>query len=182
MTSVVVVDYDSAWPGVFEEIRARVWPAVSDLANRVEHVGSTAVPGLAAKPVIDIDVVAPPHVIRDTIARLEALGYEHEGDLGVPAREAFRAPPDFPRHHLYLCPEGSVALANHIALREHLRSSPSDARAYGDLKKRLAREFTDDRDGYGRGKTQFILRVLLESGLGRDLVDEISRQTQGPMG
>lgn len=179
MASVIVLDYDPAWPETFERLRARVWPAVSDVASRIEHVGSTAVPGLAAKPVIDIDIVAPPGHIPHAIARLEGLGYAHRGDLGIPAREAFRTPPGLPEHHLYLCPEGSAALANHLALRDHLRSSPADARAYGDLKRRLAAEFADDMDAYVRGKTSFILAVLRKSGFAREVLEDISRQHDG---
>ncbi len=182
MASVVVVDYDPAWPGLFDEIHARVWPAVADVANRMEHVGSTAVPGLAAKPVIDIDVVVPPELIDEAIDRLADLGYEQRGDLGISGREAFDAPSGLPRHHLYLCREGSLALANHITLRDHLRATLLDARAYGDLKKGLAVEFADDIDGYCRGKTEFVLRVLEEHGFGREALDEIERQNQGPAG
>lgn len=180
MARVVVVDYDPSWPGLFDEVRAHVWPAVADVASRVEHVGSTAVPGLAAKPVIDIDVIVPAGLVPEAIARLEGVGYEHEGDLGVTGREAFRAPSGLPRHHLYLCPEGSLALANHIAVRDYLRRAPSDAQAYGELKKRLAVEFADDRDGYGRGKTEFILRVLQETGFATESLSDIHRQNQGP--
>ena len=65
MGSVIVVDYDPAWPAIFAELRAELWPAVSDIASAIEHVGSTAVPGLAAKPVIDIDVVVPRRHVLD---------------------------------------------------------------------------------------------------------------------
>ena len=107
MGNVLVVDYDTAWPQGFAELRAYIWPALSDVASAVEHVGSTAVPGLAAKPVIDIDVVVPASLVPDGIARLAKLGYKHRGDLGIPDREAFSTPSGSPRHHIYLCPEGS---------------------------------------------------------------------------
>ena len=175
MSSVVVVDYDPAWPRLFEEIRAHVWPALADVATRIEHVGSTSVPGLAAKPVIDIDIVVPPGRVSEGIVRLEKVGYEHEGDLGVAGREAFRAPSGSPRHHLYLCSEGSPALTNHLTFRDHLRTTPADAQACGDLKRRLAVAFADDRDGYGRGKTEFILRVLQKQGSMRGASGRIGR-------
>lgn len=180
MASILVVDYDPTWPRAFEEIYSQIWPALSDLATRVEHVGSTAVPGLAAKPVIDIDVVASPEHITDAITRLEGLGYRHRGDLGIPGREAFGAPSGTPRRHLYLCLEGSVPLANHITLRDHLRRSPSDAAAYGDLKKRLAVEFASDIDGYIRGKTDFILLVLQKNGFDREALENIEQRNLGP--
>jgi GrpB-like predicted nucleotidyltransferase (UPF0157 family) len=96
---IEVVDYDAAWPQRFEQLRARIWPAVSDVAIAIEHVGGTSVPGLAAKPIIDIDVIvtASPSSMQSVIASLLTIGYERQGDLGVPDREAFRsAPPDSP--------------------------------------------------------------------------------------
>jgi len=145
--TIEVVDYDPAWPGLFEQLRSRVWPAVQDCAIAVEHVGSTSVPGLAAKPVIDITVI----VVSDTdvplaIERLATVGYVHQGDLGVEGREAFASPPMLPAHHLYLCPRQSLALMNHLTLRNYLRTHAEAAREYGDLKKRLASQFRHDID------------------------------------
>jgi GrpB-like predicted nucleotidyltransferase (UPF0157 family) len=150
---IIVVDYDPSWPREFERLRAAIWPALADVATSIEHVGSTAVKGLAAKPVIDLDIVAPAHELATCITRLATLGYQHQGDCGVPQREAFRSPPDPMPHHLYLCASTSPALANHLAIREYLRDNPAEAQAYGDLKKRLALEFSDDRAGYVEAKT-----------------------------
>jgi GrpB-like predicted nucleotidyltransferase (UPF0157 family) len=161
---IVVVDYDPEWPRTFEVLRDHVHGVVSDLAIAIEHVGSTAVPGLAAKPIVDIDVVVPAGQVAEAIARLTALGYAHKGDLGVPGREAMRHPPHLTRHHLYVCPAGNLALANHLAVRDRLRADAAAARAYGDLKKRLAVEYADDVDGYVAGKTAFILDVLRQAG------------------
>ncbi len=113
--------------------------------------------------------------VLDGVARLEALGYEHRGDLGVPEREAFRAPRDTPRHHLYMCPEGSPALANHLAVRDYLRKHPDAAREYGELKKRLALRFADHIDAYVEGKTDFLLRVLESAGFRPGALEEIAR-------
>src|SRR5271156_1928469 len=105
---VVVVDYDPAWAGVFEALRERVAGVLGDTASAVEHVGSTAVPGLAAKPIIDIDVLlASETMLPGAIERLARLGYVHQGDLGIPEREAFLTPADVPSHHLYVCPPHS---------------------------------------------------------------------------
>ncbi len=164
MKRIEVVDYDPAWPAVYESLRARIWPAISDLAMGMEHVGSTAVPGLAAKPVIDIDVIAVPSLVPEVIARIETVGYKHRGDLGIPKREAFVVPAGLPRHHLYLCPLDSEALANHLAVRDALRASISDARAYGELKENLAREFAQDVDRYVEGKTEFLVDLLEKVG------------------
>ncbi len=175
MPSIIVVDYDPSWPRVFERLRAEIWPAVSEVASAVEHVGSTAVPGLAAKPVIDIDVVVPARRLSDGISRLEASGYRHRGTLGIPHREAFQEPRRAVRHHLYLCPEDSPALANHLAVRDYLRAHPVEAAEYGALKRRLAARFADDMGAYVEGKTPFLLGVLKQAGFGRAALEDIQR-------
>ncbi len=175
MNEVVVLDYDPGWPRVFEELRSILWPAVSDIAISIEHVGSTAVPGLAAKPVIDIDVVVPEGDVPTGIKRISDLGYEHRGDLGIPSREAFRRPPGTPRHHLYLCPSGSPALANHIAIRDYLRADASAAIEYGKLKARLARRFPRDIDAYIEAKTDYLVAILRKVGFPDDVLAEIER-------
>lgn len=175
VNGVIVVDYDPNWPRLFETLRSSIWRAVADIVLSIEHVGSTAVPGLAAKPVIDIDVVVPEEAVAVGIDRLKTLGYEHRGDLGVPKREAFRCPDGSPRHHLYLCPSTSPALANHLAIRDYLRTHPSEARAYGDLKKRLALEFRHDSVGYVESKTGFLVAILRQIGSSDDRLAEIIR-------
>jgi GrpB-like predicted nucleotidyltransferase (UPF0157 family) len=180
MKPIVVVDYDPRWAGIFEQLRSRIWPAVSDVATAIEHVGSTAVPGLAAKPIVDISVVVPNDAnIRTAIERLEGLGYVHQGNLGVEGREAFGPPALLPRHHLYLCSSRSLALRNHLAVRDYLRKHSDIAAEYGALKKRLARRFHHDIDGYLEGKTNFILGILRTAGFRREeleIIDGINRR------
>jgi GrpB-like predicted nucleotidyltransferase (UPF0157 family) len=174
--TVTVVDYDPSWPERFERLRATVWPVVADLAVSVEHVGSTSVPGLAAKPVIDLDVVVRSRVdVPTVVGRLTVLGYDHLGDLGIVGREAFRPPEGSSPHHLYVCRHDSPSLANHLALRDHLRAHPERARAYGALKKRLAQAFPNDIDGYVTAKTDFIVAVLREAGITDDQLRVIER-------
>jgi GrpB-like predicted nucleotidyltransferase (UPF0157 family) len=158
---ILVLDYDPAWAQRFEALKAPIWQAVRGVAISVEHVGSTSVPGLAAKPIIDIDVIVASRAdLASVIGRLATLGYVHCGDLGVQDREAFENPPRLPPHHLYVCVQGSSALANHLTLRDHLRGDPAAADAYGQLKKRLAGQFPSDIDEYIRGKTPFIMEIL----------------------
>jgi GrpB-like predicted nucleotidyltransferase (UPF0157 family) len=111
---------------------------------------------------------------------LAALGYLHLGDRGVPKREAFRPPAGSPPHHLYLCPSTSTALANHLAIRDYLRAHSSVARDYGDLKKRLAFEFADDRAGYVEAKTQFLVGILRQVGFAEDDLADIVRSNRRP--
>jgi len=163
--TIQVVPYDPEWPTVFLRLREQIWPAVCEVAIAFEHVGSTAVPGLAAKPVIDADLVIPSRdELPETITRLRTLCYEPLGDLGIADREAFREPAGTPRHNLYVCPEGSLALRNHLALRDHLRSHPEGVEAYGALKMGLATKFGHDIDGYVEGKSEFILSILSQHG------------------
>jgi GrpB-like predicted nucleotidyltransferase (UPF0157 family) len=172
---LIVLEYDPIWPQLFETLHSSVWPAVAQVAMSIEHVGSTSVPGLAAKPVIDMDVVVPDGAVAIAIPRLTALGYVHRGNLGIPQREALERPPGSPLHHLYVCPQSSPALANHLAIRDHLRANPARAKAYGDLKKRLALEYSGDIDGYVRAKTTFLLAVLRDVGFPEDALAEIER-------
>ncbi len=180
MKRVVVLDYDPSWPEVFEKLRLRVSGALSDIATVIEHVGSTSVPGLAAKPVIDMDVVVDPQEVPVGIAKLSELGYKHRGDLGISGREAFRPPVGSPKHHLYLCPSDSPALANHLAIRDYLRTNPSAVKTYGQLKIRLAQEFPQDIDGYVEAKTDFLIRVLRRVGLPEDALAEIEQMNAKP--
>ncbi len=176
MPRVVVVDYDPRWPEIFEQLRSRMWPSICDVAVAVEHVGSTAVPRLAAKPIVDISVVVRGE--RDApaaIARLAGIGYVHQGSLGIDGREAFGAPAFLPPHHLYLCQSGSLALRNHLAVRDYLRAHPAVAADYGALKKRLANQFPDDVASYVEQKTDTILGILRMAGFDADELERIER-------
>jgi GrpB-like predicted nucleotidyltransferase (UPF0157 family) len=179
VSEIVIAAYDRAWPRQFERVRTAVWPALSDIALAIEHVGSTAVPGLAAKPVIDIDVVVPDDMVTAGITRLAAIGYTHRGDLGIPQREAFRAPTDLPRHHLYLCPASSPALANHLAVRDYLRTHDDAAQEYARLKQSLAKGSAGDIDAYVAGKKAFLLGILRALGFPDARLDDIARMNRG---
>jgi GrpB-like predicted nucleotidyltransferase (UPF0157 family) len=135
------------------------------MAVSIEHVGSTSVPGLAAKPIIDLDiVVADRAAVAAAIEVLAGLGYEHLGDLGVKDREAFRRPPGSERHNLYVCPAGGEGLRNHLAVRDHLRSHPGAVAEYAALKQRLAME-SPDIDAYVIAKTDLIISFLRAEGV-----------------
>ncbi len=166
MTAPVIIEnYDPQWPQRFAVLRGRIAAALGPLAAAIDHIGSTAVPGLAAKPVIDIDVLLrSADDLSAVIDALATLGYRHQGDLGVTGREAFKAPPSEFRHHLYVCPPDSQEYRRHLAFRDHLRSHSENARAYADLKRRLAAELGADREAYTNAKTQFVQEILRRSG------------------
>jgi GrpB-like predicted nucleotidyltransferase (UPF0157 family) len=157
---VIVLDYDPNWPGLFQSLRKRIADALGDLAAAIEHVGSTAVPDLASKPVIDIDVLlASETMFPAAIKRLARLGYVHQGNLGIPEREAFLAPANDAPHHLYVCPPGSSEFRRHMAFRDYLRAHPKDAKLYGDLKTALAERFREDRSAYIAAKGEFVAEL-----------------------
>jgi GrpB-like predicted nucleotidyltransferase (UPF0157 family) len=158
---ITLEDYDPHWPQQFEELRSRIATALGPLASAVEHVGSTAIPGLLAKPIIDCDILLRSAADFPRAASiLASLGYEHQGDLGVHGRQAFRPPANAFRHHLYVCPPDSPEYRRHIAFRDHLRSFPDDAAAYALLKRKLAATFGADREAYTQAKADFIEQIL----------------------
>jgi GrpB-like predicted nucleotidyltransferase (UPF0157 family) len=158
---VHVVEYDPEWPGQFERLRERLAAALGELAVAIEHVGSTAVPGLAAKPILDADViVAKRDDVAAAVERLEAIGYRHQGVLGIEGREAFDWPPGEDRHHVYVLAAGTAELERHLRFRDRLRVDPIAARAYAELKRDLALRHPTDRIAYGDGKSEFVERIL----------------------
>jgi GrpB-like predicted nucleotidyltransferase (UPF0157 family) len=158
---VVIAPYNPEWPEIFARLRKNLAVALGDVALRVEHVGSTAVPGLAAKPVIDIDVViASEGELCVAIERLAQIGYGYAGERGISGRHAFVQPAALPAHHLYVCATDNLELARHLAFRDHLIANRDAAEAYGLLKKNLAEAFGVDREGYTNAKTAFIDGII----------------------
>ena len=159
---VVVVPYDPRWPGLFEEERLAVEAAVGTWAEEVEHVGSTAVPGLDAKPVID--VMAGVRSLEDSpilVERLAGIGYEYRGEAGIPGRLFFRKLRGSERtHHLHVFELGGGEWDRHILFRDYLREHPEAAREYARLKRDLAARFYHDREAYTDAKTDFISAVV----------------------
>jgi GrpB-like predicted nucleotidyltransferase (UPF0157 family) len=157
-----VVAYDPSWPDHFQAIRRAVAPAFAGTETSIEHVGSTAVPGLAAKPVIDIDVVvAAKPDIAGGIGRLLGLGYIHQGDLGVPGREAFDVPQRLRYHHLYLVVRRSKAHLDHVLFRDYLRTHPEEAQRYASCKLAAAHLITSEsRQAYLEAKADVVEEIL----------------------
>ena len=162
MDPIEVVDYDPSWPEQFEEIAARVRAAfAAGPLIHVEHVGSTSVAGLAAKPIIDLNVIVPAQEdIPEAIARLATLGYVYEGDKGFPGRHAFLWPPGTARHHLYACAQDNTECQRQIAFRDYLRAHRDKAGRYEALKRDLAGRYRKDRAAYSAGKADFIKAIL----------------------
>ncbi len=148
---VVVVPYSEQWKKDFEIIKQYLLPAVEDIIIGIEHIGSTSVEGLSAKPIIDIDIVIKDYSVFDTVVeKLASLGYIHEGNLGIKDREAFdyKDNADLPKHHLYVCPEFSAELHRHITFRDYLRNHTESVLKYSKVKEEGARLFPDSIDDY----------------------------------
>ena len=160
---IVVLDHDPVWAEWFDQLRARIWPAVEDHALRIDHVGSTAVPGLAAKPIIDMDIVVSDATKnRPVIDALRPLGYQWRGDLGVEGRQSFKhvGHDDLPQHHLYLVVDGSPAHQDHVLLRDLLRRDPEACARYGALKRQNVELADGDMDVYVAAKHDLVQELL----------------------
>ena len=165
---VIVLPYDKAWKSDFEDIKAEIEGALGDLILSVEHVGSTSVEGLSAKPCIDIDVVIEnDRALESVVRRLGAIGYIHEGNLGIEGREAFKYAdkPHLQTHHLYVCPQDSRELRRHIVFRDYLRAHPEAAEKYGRIKEEAARLFPNDIEKYIAYKSPCIAEIYEMCGL-----------------
>ena len=148
---VNVVPYDSAWKTAFEDIRRELADALGDLVIGIEHVGSTSVEGMSAKPCIDIDIVIRDYGVFDAVVDgLASIGYVHEGDLGIRGREAFKYSdkPHLLKHHLYVCPADSEELHRHITFRDFLRANKDAAEVYSRTKEIAAQLYPDDIEKY----------------------------------
>ncbi len=164
---IEVRDYDPAWLHRFEELRAVYESALESALVpfiSIEHLGSTSVPGLAAKPVIDIDIVVEPTEVDAASSVLIELGFEPRGELGIPQHWAFWEPERFAGTNTYVVVAGSLALGNHLAVRNTLRDDADLRTEYGELKKRLGATASDIYQ-YGAGKNATVQRILAAAGI-----------------
>ncbi len=161
---IEIVPYDPCWPQLFEQEKSRILDAVGKYVNGIEHIGSTAVPGLAAKPVIDILIAV--YRLEDApffIPPLEALGYDYIAqyeDLFPERRYLHRIVNHQHTHHLHMVEPGSNFYKVQLLFRDYLRTHPGDAQLYADLKYSLANRYRNDRDAYTEGKSDFINEIL----------------------
>jgi GrpB-like predicted nucleotidyltransferase (UPF0157 family) len=147
----------------FAAERTRILTALGDLPAAIEHIGSTAVPGLVAKPIIDILIGHPAIYDRAScVDALQSIGYDSRGESGIPGRDYFRR--GSPRsHHLHLVEYGGQLWRDHLRFCNRLRADPALAAMYAKLKRRLAMAHSDDRAAYTEAKGPFVARVLRAS-------------------
>lgn len=188
--NILIEKYNPQWKVQFEALRDYLYQHLKNEILAIEHVGSTSVPGLSAKPIIDLDIIIEKDsaTLTMVIEKLKDLGYRHSGDRGITGREAFERLSDkipitksgksWFEHHLYVCEKGNVALRNHLALKRHLIANPGKVVEYSKLKMELAMKFPDDIDAYVDGKTEFILDILKNEGMKSVEIDLIEDQNR----
>ncbi|AJD89790.1 hypothetical protein JMA_04730 [Jeotgalibacillus malaysiensis] len=161
---VTVSSYHDNWPKLFEEEAEKITSIFSEKLITIHHIGSTSVPGLQAKPIIDMmpvlkDITAADHLTFE----MEALGYEALGEFGLPGRRYFRKGKHKRTHHVHMYDRSSQEeIDRHLAVRDYLRAHPDEAAAYGALKQRLVQAYQGDHEAYINGKDQFVKELELK--------------------
>jgi GrpB-like predicted nucleotidyltransferase (UPF0157 family) len=160
---VKLAEYNDGWPGMFEEEKGLLESALRDIGVAdMQHVGSTSVPGMKSKPVIDIAVgVKRLSDGKRCIEPLEGIGYEYRGDAGVPGRHFFtKGTGESRTHHVNVEPVSGGLWKNHILLRDYLRKNPGARREYQELKEGLEKKYPEERNKYTAEKDSFIGKML----------------------
>ena len=179
MKDVIISKYNPDWISYFALLQDFIWPHISDVSLSLEHIGSTSVPGLPAKPIIDLTIVTSnKENLNIIIQRLSSIGALHKGNLGIEGREAFSQLKGFPDHNIYACIVGSRALENHLAIRNVLRANAKLAKEYGELKLKLAKQHCQDIESYVEGKSQFLLSILKDQGFTLGELEEIQNNNR----
>ena len=165
--SVVVEKWNPKWKDEFERIVDSLGKDVIYNSIKIEHVGSTSVEGLSAKPIIDLDIVIENDKFEIIKRLLNDKGYKHEGDLGIEGREAFSysGKEELMTHHLYVCPKDSKELFKHITFRDFLKNNPDLASEYSKVKEQAAVLYPDDIDKYMEFKSEIIEKIYKRCGL-----------------
>jgi GrpB-like predicted nucleotidyltransferase (UPF0157 family) len=162
MRKVEVVPHNPDWQQTFEQAAQQVAQALGDNVVAIHHIGSTAIPDIYAKPIIDLLLVVRAIVLVDQHnPTMAAQGYEAMGEYGIPGRRYFRKhdAAGVRTHHVHVFEVGSAQIERHLAFRDYLRSHPAEAQAYSDLKRRLAQTHPTDIDAYMDGKHGFIQAI-----------------------
>ncbi|WP_282920188.1 GrpB family protein [Ignavigranum ruoffiae] len=164
---VVVEKWNPKWQEEFEKIVDSLGEDILQNSIRIEHVGSTAVQGLSAKPIIDLDIVIDSDKFTLVKKLLKDQGYEHEGDLGIKGREAFSYinKKELMNHHLYVCPQDSEELIRHITFRNFLRKHPALVSEYSKVKEQAAKLYPNNIDKYMEFKAEIIEKIYKQCGL-----------------
>ena len=156
---IKVVEYNPAWRIEFETEARQISSALGELLARLHHIGSTAIPGIYAKPIVDFLIeVQDISALDDCTPRMKHLGYEAMGEFGIAGRRYFRKNDSagVRTHHVHAFGSGNIEIERHLAFRDYMIAHPAEAKRYGELKRRLAQEHPNDMDAYMDGKDPFI--------------------------
>ena len=168
MKEIIVVPYNENWKKEFEKITGELYPVLKDFILSIEHVGSTSVEGMYAKPVIDLNIIIEDYNSFEMVkSKLEELGYIHKGELGIKDRHAFKYPdkPHLMKHHLYVCPKYSEELKRHIAFRDFLREHKEERDALSKVKILATKYYPHDIDSYLIVKGPWVMDIYEKCGL-----------------
>lgn len=168
METIVVEDYNPAWPRLFVEEKALIHAAIGDFIADIQHVGSTSVPGLGAKPIVDIMVVVRNlALVPNCVRPLENIDYLYMAENGIPGRHLFCKPAhvsSFQRlYHLHIMEKTHEQYSFHLLFRDYLRTHPDTRQAYQSLKREMATKYGFDRVGYTDAKHDFIRSVIAQA-------------------
>ena len=157
---VGIVSYNPNWKEIYKEESKKIKNVLSDIIVDIHHIGSTAIPGIKAKPVIDILVeVKDIEAVDRYNNKMEELGYEVMGEYGIPKRRFFRKGGNNRTHHIHIFQVGNEEIERHINFKEYLIAHPDKAREYSKLKEKLTNKYTYDVENYTNGKSDFIKEI-----------------------
>ncbi|GAB3792381.1 GrpB family protein [Virgibacillus kimchii] len=160
MRKVEVCPYNKKWSLQFTEEAVKILNIFQEEITAIHHIGSTAVPGLKAKPVIDtMPVVKDIGMVEQYYTEMEGLGYEPKGEHGILGRRFFMKGGTQRTHHVHFFEEGSDHIERHVAFRDYLREHPDAKQKYGDLKESLAKQFPYDMEAYINGKASLVKEI-----------------------
>lgn len=158
---VIIVPYDPEWPGMFAKLEAAFRGALGDIALRIDHIGSTSIPGLDAKPIVDVQIsVASLEPVDPFRIPLESLGYVWRSNNPELTKRYFREKPGERRTHIHVRRAGSFSEQFPLLFRDYMRAHPDELRPYAEMKYRLAEQYGEDRHGYTIAKGPFVWAAM----------------------
>ncbi|MEK3854354.1 GrpB family protein [Cytobacillus sp. FSL H8-0458] len=161
---VIITAYNPDWPSRFQREKKPIMAIFKDEILNIHHIGSSSIPGLAAKPVIDIlPVVIDIERVNHFNGEMAALGYEPHGENGLPGRRYFQKGGNLRTHHIHIYEKGNPAITRHLAFRDYLRENGEDAKQYGTLKLELAKQFPFDINSYIKGKEALVQEIEMRA-------------------
>lgn len=163
---ITVIPYDPKWPALFQQEAKQIHAILGDLLSDIHHIGSTAIPGIYAKPVIDIiPVVKDITLVDHTNEAMQSAGYTPKGEFGIPFRRYFQKENEGIRTcNIHIYEAGNAEIERHLAFKNYMLNHKEEAKAYSDLKQQLALTFPDDIIAYCNGKEDFIRKIDNKAG------------------